>query len=44
MIDYSQPRPGVITLALLDRATCETIIGLCNEQDEAYGELALRET
>ena len=33
MTDYSEPRPGIITLPLLDTATCGTIIDLCNEQD-----------
>ena len=33
MTDYLEHRPGIITLPLLDQATCETIIDLCNEQD-----------
>lgn len=34
MIDYAQPRPGIITLPLLDPATCQAIIGLCNEHND----------
>ena len=33
MIDFSQPRPGIITLPLLDPATCQAIIDRCNEQN-----------
>ncbi len=34
MADYAEPRPGIITLPLLDATTCERIIALAHERDE----------
>ncbi len=33
MTDYAQPRPGIFTLPLLDEATCDSIIDLCNQRN-----------
>ncbi|MFQ5571888.1 MAG: prolyl hydroxylase family protein [Rhodothermales bacterium] len=33
MITYSKPGPGIITLPLLDQATCERLITLADEHD-----------
>lgn len=34
MIDYAEPSPGILTLPLLDRAACETV--MTRSEDEAW--------